>query len=88
MGMYINTYEGEFLPKKDKVLFLQNKGGVIIDKPLTLQTNLVCIIDWIEYDAAAYAFNYEEFRRLSNDDFGQCVWMIVPNADLYSEYVE
>lgn len=86
MGYYVNQINGKILPAKNKVKFLLENGAVRILNP-TFQENLVCVVENIMFDAAAYAYSEDEMKCFNeSDDLRTKTWLIVPNANELSGY--
>lgn len=87
MGYYINNTPEGMLPAKGKAKFLiERLGARPVDK-IEFQSNLVCVVDNGPFDAAAYAYNQEEFDAFYNDGSTRTKhWLIVPNADILSGF--
>jgi hypothetical protein len=86
MGYYINTINGTLLEPKNKVDQLIKGGAVVIETPTEFKENLVCVVDNVFFDAAAFAYNEEEMKVFLSPDPRPKTWLIVPNADLLSGY--
>ena len=86
MGYYINQINGKILPAKRKVEFLLENGAVRVINP-TFQENLVCVVENIMFDAAAYAYSEDEMKYFNESDgLRTKTWLIVPNANELSGY--
>lgn len=87
MGYYINTINGKTLPPKGKADFLLENGATKVEYPVSFQENLVCVVENVFFDAAAFAFSERELMEFNNpSDHRQKKWLIVPDADILSDY--
>lgn len=83
MGKYINVNsKGESLPAKNKLQALVEDGGKIIPKTeLKFQKNLVCVVENYAFDAAAFAYDENEFNVFNEDMSGRkMTWLHYPYA--------
>jgi hypothetical protein len=98
MGYYINNTnvgEGKSNPfdwqlpatgKADAILEA-GIGAKEIKRPSEWQPDLVCVVENGVFDAAAYAFDEEEFLVFADPhDTRRKRWLIVPNAAKLSGY--
>lgn len=81
MGKYINKVGEKLAPARNKAQFLIDEAGATVTEPV-FQKNLVCVVSNMAFDAAAYAYDEDEFRDFLEDRSGRRkVWLIVPDAD-------
>lgn len=87
MGFYVNQdSKGNILPSKGKVQALVNDGATILEKP-EFTENLVCVVDNGAFEAAAFAYDYEEFNRFMRGRYDRpWTWLIYPHAAELSGY--
>jgi hypothetical protein len=89
MGYYINQINGKPLPSQGKFQSLIENGSTQINTPTEFQDNLVCVVENIWFDAAAYAYSEKEMNEfLDPSDHRRKRWLIVPYADLLSGFNE
>ena len=87
MGYYINKINNKDLPAKNKANFLIQNGATKINEPIEFQENLVCVVENFFFDAAGYIFSQEELKAFNDpEDQRPKTWLIVPDADILSEY--
>jgi hypothetical protein len=84
MGRYLNkSQSGKILPAVGKASVLLNEGA----QPTTpvFQEDLVCVVENLYFDAAAYVPDPEELARFARDDGRKKQWLIVLNASELAE---
>lgn len=68
MGLYLNkTSKGEYLPARGKADALIADGAVEQDTLHYVRDKSVCVVDNGAFDAAAFAYNEEEFVYFRDD---------------------
>lgn len=81
MGYYINP------PTESKESFLQRKGKLLTNKPLSLPENkeeaLVCLINNGFFTAAGICYSEKEREEFGRNDGRPKSWYIVPKSELY-----
>lgn len=80
MGYYINqNSKGDSLPVKGKLEALKNDGAIITDA--SFKENLVCVVETVLFDAAAYMFSEDELDYFVNDAYNRkSTFLVYPNA--------
>ncbi len=86
MGYYINKINNKTLPPNGKANFLLREGAKIAPTPITFQENLVCVVENFHFDAAGYAYSKEEMDVFLKPDGRNKTWLIVPDADILSNF--
>lgn len=88
MGYYLeHTPKGTRLPKVGKADALIADGAKEIINPV-FGPNLVCVVENGAFDATAYCYSKQEFRRfLQPGDLRRKRWLIVQGAATLSGYI-
>jgi hypothetical protein len=93
MGFYINQdSKGNVLHAKGKVEALIADGATLTDP--RFKPNLVCVVENLHFDAAAFAYSEEEAREFADTSHGDLrprTWLVyehAPTLSGYSEYIE
>lgn len=87
MGYYINKINGVDLPAKGKAQTLIDNGAQKVNGEVTLQENLVCVVENMFFDAAGYVFSQSELDAFNHpEDDRRKTWLIVPNAPQLAGY--
>ena len=87
MGKYINVNsKGEILHPLGKAHALINDGATVQSTPKYVPGKSVCVVENGFFDAAAYAFDEDEFMIFFNDQSGRRrTWLEYDHAKYLAE---
>ena len=82
MGYYLNKdINGKPLKALNKVQDLISSGASLAPKPISFQPDLVCVVNNVAFEAAAWAYSEEEMQQFLFPDGRAKTWLIVPGAE-------
>lgn len=77
MGLYINELPAGHKITEDKVQSIVSVGGIVISQPPKLVDNLICVVNNVVFQSAAYVASERDFNDFTDpSDTRSKTWII------------
>ena len=87
MGYYVNqNSKGVDAPSKGKAAFFEADGAMAIPEPEVWKEGIVCVVENLNFDAAAYAYSESELNEFKAPDGRDKTWLYYPISKNLSGY--